>query len=157
MDAAVAAQDTIRNMPIKERVRLGVRITEEISRSVKEYAIDCSLEHGKPLRESLAEVEDAIPNILWQVEDLKRWDSPAQEGYSKDNVLYMCLHEPLGTVVTISPWNFPWVLPAEFVVQAMLAGDPHCELVRRHPARSRQRWRFRPERFRKGYCPSRIS
>ncbi len=123
VEAAVAAQDTIAQMPIRERCKLGVRITEEIRRSVKEYAIDCSLEHGKPLRESLAEVEDAITNILWQVEDLKRWDSPVQEGYSKDNVLYMVLHEPLGTVASITPWNFPWVLPAEFVVQAMLAGN----------------------------------
>jgi len=123
VEAAVRAQDAARTMPIKERARLGVRVAEEIHRNIKEYAVDCSLEHGKPLRESIAEVEDAIPNIHWQVEDLKRWDSPAQEGFSKENVLYMSLHEPLGTVVTITPWNFPWVLPAEFVVQAMLAGN----------------------------------
>ncbi len=123
VEAAVGAQSVIRNLSIRERALLGVRITQEIGRFIKEYAVDCSLEHGKPLRESLAEVEDAIPNILWQVEDLKRWDSPTQEGYSKDNVLYTTLHEPLGTVVTITPWNFPWVLPCEFVVQAMLAGN----------------------------------
>jgi len=123
VEAAVKAQEKIARMPIAERCRLGVRITEEIRRSVKEYAVDCSLEHGKPLRESIAEVEDAIPNILWQVEDLKRWDAPVQEGYSKPDVIYMSLHEPLGTVATITPWNFPWVLPSEFVVQAMLAGN----------------------------------
>ncbi|HLB68849.1 MAG TPA: aldehyde dehydrogenase family protein [Thermoplasmata archaeon] len=123
VEAAVEAQDAVRNMPIRERARLGTRIAEEIGRYVKEYAVDCSLEHGKPLRESIAEVEDSIPNVLWQVEDLKRWDAPAQEGYSKDNVLYMSMHEPLGTVATITPWNFPWVLPSEFVVQAMLAGN----------------------------------
>jgi len=47
VEVAVRTQDTIRAMPIKERARLGVRITEEIGRSVKEYAVDCSLEHGK--------------------------------------------------------------------------------------------------------------
>ena len=123
VEAAVEAQETIAHMPIQERCRLGVRVTEEIKRYVKEYAVDCSLEHGKPLRESVVEVEDAIPNILWQVEDLKRWDAPAQEGYSKPDVLYISLHEPLGTVAAITPWNFPWVLPSEFVVQAMLAGN----------------------------------
>lgn len=123
VEVAVAAQERIARMPTAERCKLGVRITEEIRRYVKEYAVDCSLEHGKPFRESIAEVEDAIPNILWQVEDLKRWDSPVQEGYSKPDVLYMTLHEPLGTVASITPWNFPWVLPSEFVVQAMLAGN----------------------------------
>ncbi len=123
VETAVAAQETIARMPILERCKLGVRVTEEIEKYVKEYAVDCSLEHGKPLRESIIEVEDAIPNTLWQVEDLKRWDAPAQEGYSKPDVLYMSLHEPLGTVAVISPWNFPWVLPSEFVVQAMLAGN----------------------------------
>ena len=123
VEVAVEAQETVSRMPIQERCRLGVKITDEIRRYVKEYAVDCSLEHGKPLKESIIEVEDAIPNILWQVEDLKRWDSPAQEGYSKADVLYMTLHEPLGTVASITPWNFPWVLPSEFVVQAMLAGN----------------------------------
>lgn len=123
VEAAVEAQESIARMSIAERCRLGVRVAEEIRRSVKEYAVDCSLEHGKPLRESIAEVEDAIPNLLWQVEDLKRWDAPVQEGYSKPDVVYMSLHEPLGTVAVITPWNFPWVLPSEFVVQAMLAGN----------------------------------
>src|SRR5881396_2886465 len=85
VEAAVRAQGLISRMPLRERARLGGRIAEEIGRSVKEYAVDCSLEHGKPLRESVAEVEDAIPNILWQVEDLKRCASPAQEGFSKEN------------------------------------------------------------------------
>lgn len=123
VEAAVAAQGTIARMSIQDRCKLGVRVADEIKRSIKEYAVDCSLEHGKPLRESIAEVEDAIPNVLWQVEDLKRWDAPAQEGYSKPDVLYMSLHEPLGTVASITPWNFPWVLPSEFVVQAILAGN----------------------------------
>ena len=123
VEAAVAAQETIARMSIQDRCKLGVRVSEEIRKSIKEYAVDCSLEHGKPLRESIAEVEDAIPNVLWQVEDLKRWDAPVQEGYSKPDVLYMSLHEPLGTVASITPWNFPWVLPSEFVVQAFLAGN----------------------------------
>ncbi|HKZ88920.1 MAG TPA: aldehyde dehydrogenase family protein, partial [Thermoplasmata archaeon] len=123
VEVAVEAQETVARMPIQERCRLGVKIVDEVRRFVKEYAVDCSLEHGKPLRESIVEVEDVIPNLLWQVEDLKRWDAPAQEGYSKPDVLYISLHEPLGTVAVITPWNFPWVLPSEFVVQAMLAGN----------------------------------
>ena len=123
VEVAVEAQEKVARMPIQERCRLGARVAEEVRRFVKEYAVDCSLEHGKPLRESIVEVEDVIPNLLWQVEDLKRWDAPVQEGYSKPDVLYMSLHEPLGTVAVITPWNFPWVLPSEFVVQAMLAGN----------------------------------
>ncbi|OGS66095.1 MAG: hypothetical protein A3K59_09125 [Euryarchaeota archaeon RBG_19FT_COMBO_69_17] len=123
VEVAVEAQDDVRSMPIQERCRLGARVAEEVRRFVKEYAVDCSLEHGKPLKESIVEVEDVIPNLLWQVEDLKRWDAPVQEGYSKPDVVYMSLHEPLGTVAVITPWNFPWVLPSEFVVQAFLAGN----------------------------------
>ena len=107
VEVAVEAQETVARMPIQERCRLGVKIVDEVRRFVKEYAVDCSLEHGKPLRESIVEVEDVIPNLLWQVEDLKRWDAPAQEGYSKPDVLYISLHEPLGTVAVITPWNFP--------------------------------------------------
>ena len=103
VEVAVEAQDDVRSMPIQERCRLGARVAEEVRRFVKEYAVDCSLEHGKPLKESIVEVEDVIPNLLWQVEDLKRWDAPVQEGYSKPDVVYMSLHEPLGTVAVITP------------------------------------------------------
>lgn len=55
--------------------------------------------------------------------DLKRLESPVIEGYTKPDTFYMTRWEPLGTVGVITPWNFPWLLPGEFVVQAMLAGN----------------------------------
>jgi len=123
VDAAVDAQDAVRSLSVAEREKIAVRITEEIRRHAEEFARDLSLEHGKPIREARPEVEDVIPNLLWQVEDLKRLSAPVVEGYSKPETVYMSRWEPLGTVGVITPWNFPWLLPGEFVVQAFLAGN----------------------------------
>lgn len=123
VDSAVAAQETIARMPIAKRTELALKITEAVKGNANEYARDCTLEHGKPIRESLPEVLDVIPNILWQAEDLKRFDAPVLQGYAKHDMMYVMQREPLGTVAVITPWNFPWLLPGEFVVQAMLAGN----------------------------------
>jgi len=123
VDSAVAAQETIARMPIAKRFELASKIADAVKPNLDNYARDCTLEHGKPICESKVEVLDVIPNILWQAEDLKRLETPVLQSYSKPDMMYVLQREPLGTVVVITPWNFPWVMPAEFVVQAMLAGN----------------------------------
>jgi len=123
VECAVKAQETIARMPNAQRYELAVKVAEAVKAKIDEYAKDLTLEHGKPIRESLAEVTDAPPNIMWQAEDLKRFETPVLKSYAKPDMIYVLQREPLGTVAVITPWNFPWVMPAEFVVQAMLAGN----------------------------------
>ena len=123
VDIAVEAQEKVQRMPIKERIQLVYKVTEFVQQKIDRYAVDCTMEHGKTLKEALIEVKDVTPNMLWNAEDLKRIETPVLNAYSKPNMMYVIVREPLGTVAIITPWNFPWVLPAEFVVQAFLAGN----------------------------------
>jgi len=123
VDIAVEAQEKVQRMPIKERIQLVYKVTEFVQQKIDRYAVDCTMEHGKILKEALIEVKDVTPNMLWNAEDLKRIETPVLNAYSKPNMMYVIVREPLGTVAIITPWNFPWVLPAEFVVQAFLAGN----------------------------------
>jgi acyl-CoA reductase-like NAD-dependent aldehyde dehydrogenase len=123
VECAVDAQETIARMPIAERTDFALKIAEAIKAHADDYARDLTLEHGKPIRESLPEVLDSAPNVLWQAEDLKRLEAPVLQSFSKPDMKYILQREPLGTVAVITPWNFPWVMPAEFAVQAMLAGN----------------------------------
>lgn len=123
VDSAVAAQETIARMPIAKRTELALKVAEAVRSGASDYARDLTLEHGKPIRESIGEVLDSAPNILWQAEDLKRLEAPVLQSFTKPDMMYVMQREPLGTVAVITPWNFPWVMPGEFVVQAMLAGN----------------------------------
>jgi len=123
VDIAVEAQEKVQRMPIKDRIQLAYKVTEFVQQNINSYAVDLTMEHGKILKESLIEVEDVTPNMLWNAEDLKRLETPVLNAYSKPDMMQIVVRDPLGTVAVITPWNFPWVLPAEFVVQAFLAGN----------------------------------
>ncbi len=123
VDTAVGVQEKVQKTPIKERIQLAYRVTEIVRQSIDRYAVDLTMEHGKILKEALIEVEDVTPNLLWNAEDLKRIETPVLNAYSKPDMMQIVVRDPLGTVAVITPWNFPWVLPAEFVVQAFLAGN----------------------------------
>jgi acyl-CoA reductase-like NAD-dependent aldehyde dehydrogenase len=123
IDAAEAAQRKVQRLSVKERAELAYRITEAIRPNIDAWALDLTLEQGKPIREARTEVSEVIPNIQWNTEDLKRIETPVLEGYSKPEMLYMLRREPLGVVGVITPWNYPWLLPGEFVVQALICGN----------------------------------
>lgn len=123
VDAAETAQPRIARLSLKERAEIALRVTEAIRPNVEAWALDLTLEQGKPIREARTEVSEVIPNILWNAEDLKRLETPVLEGYSKPEMLYLLRREPLGTIGVITPWNYPWLLPGEFVVQAMISGN----------------------------------
>jgi len=123
VDIAVEAQEKVQRMPIKERIQLAYKVTEIVKQNINRYAKDLTMEHGKILKESLIEVEDVAPNILWNAEDLKRLETPVLNAYSRPNMMQIIVRDPLGTVAVITPWNFPMIMPAEFVLQAFLAGN----------------------------------
>ncbi len=123
IDAAEDAQPRIARLSIKDRAVLAGRITEAIRPNIEAWALDLTLEQGKPIKESRLEVSEVIPNLLWNTEDLKRVETPVLEGYSKPEMMYLLRREPLGTVAVITPWNYPWLLPGEFVVQALICGN----------------------------------
>jgi len=123
VDIAVEAQEKVQRMPIKERIQLAYKVTTFVQQNINSYAKDLTMEHGKILKEALIEVEDVTPNMLWNIEDLKRIETPVLNAYSKSDMMQIVVRDPLGTIGVITPWNFPWVLPAEFVVQAFLAGN----------------------------------
>ena len=123
VDAAESAQSRIARLSIRERSEIAYRVIEAIRPHLDAWALDLTLEQGKPIREARLEVSEVLPNLQWNTEDLKRVETPVLEGYSKPEMMYILRREPLGTVAVITPWNYPWLLPGEFVVQALICGN----------------------------------
>jgi acyl-CoA reductase-like NAD-dependent aldehyde dehydrogenase len=123
VDSAEEAQARLARLSVKDRAEIAVRIADAIRPNIDAWALDLTLEQGKPIKESRLEVSEVIPNLLWNTEDLKRIETPVLDGYSKPDMMYILRREPLGTVGLITPWNYPWLLPGEFVVQALICGN----------------------------------
>lgn len=128
VDAAITAaeqgQAIWRRTAPAERARIILRAAALLRDRVEEVALASTLEQGKPLAQSRAEVLRACDIIEWDANEGKRLYGrviPAEEG-----MRHLALREPLGIVAAFSPWNFPVSSPARKVAGALSAG---CAII----------------------------
>jgi succinate-semialdehyde dehydrogenase/glutarate-semialdehyde dehydrogenase len=84
-----------------------------------------TLEQGKPLPESKAEVLHSADTFEWFAEEGKRAYGQVIPN-SQPGKRHMTLKHPVGVVGAISPWNFPVTLQARKIAPALAAG---CAIV----------------------------
>ncbi|MCB0411935.1 MAG: NAD-dependent succinate-semialdehyde dehydrogenase, partial [Bdellovibrionales bacterium] len=87
----------------------------------KELAELASREMGKTLKEAIAEIEKCHRLIAFYEKNFKELfseKSVSEKGLEADVVL-----EPLGTIVGVMPWNFPYWQVFRFAVPTILAGN----------------------------------
>jgi succinate-semialdehyde dehydrogenase/glutarate-semialdehyde dehydrogenase len=105
-------------------------IARELERRASEIARLITLENGKPLAQSAAEVSMTIDHLQWFAEEARRTYGrviPPQVAGKR----HLTIKTPLGVVGAISPWNFPLVLAVRKVAPALAAG---CSVILK-PAR----------------------
>ena len=70
--------------------------------------------NGRPAVQTRMEIFGALESIRYTTKNLKRWMKPDNRGVPLINRLTGAsaeiLHQPLGVVGVVSPWNFPYVL-----------------------------------------------
>jgi succinate-semialdehyde dehydrogenase / glutarate-semialdehyde dehydrogenase len=92
-----------------------------LRKNLNEFSRAITLEMGKPVSESTAEVEKcawACDYYAGNSEDFLK-EEPVQAGAYWSSVCY----EPLGTVLGIMPWNFPFWQVFRFAVPTLMAGN----------------------------------
>ncbi len=79
-------------------------------------------EQGKILPEALGEMEKGITLIEWFAGEGLRLGGITQPSELSKNLLYT-LRQPLGVVSIITPWNFPFAIPAWKIAPALISGN----------------------------------
>jgi succinate-semialdehyde dehydrogenase/glutarate-semialdehyde dehydrogenase len=109
-----------------ERFRIITRATALIRERAAAIARVLTLEQGKPLAESLREVQLAADIIDFLAEEGKRLAArgvpPRSPGVASQTVMRV----PVGPVAAFTPWNFPSNLPARKLGGALAAG---CSII----------------------------
>lgn len=106
-----------------ERSRLLSRWSEIIKTHKNEVAEIMTLENGKPLSESLAEVDYAASYIDWYAEEAKRIYGRTVPASSETKRIIVS-KQPIGLVAAITPWNFPAAMMTRKAAPALAAGCP---------------------------------
>jgi succinate-semialdehyde dehydrogenase/glutarate-semialdehyde dehydrogenase len=148
LTAAVTAQSGWRERPLTDRVAV-LRNMATVLRSRREaWARLIALEMGKPIGEALAEIE----KCAWTCEvyaesapaQLAEQSAPSNATYSK------IVFEPLGVVLAIMPWNYPFWQVIRFAAPALAAGNG---AVLKHAANVTQCALALRELFAEAGCP----
>jgi succinate-semialdehyde dehydrogenase/glutarate-semialdehyde dehydrogenase len=119
--AAAAAAPLWRSRPVSERADLVRQASAVLRQRAEELARLMTLEMGKPIREARAEIE----KCAW-VCDYYADEGPgflADEPVGSDAGRSLVAWQPLGTVLAVMPWNFPFWQVFRFAAPALVAGN----------------------------------
>ena len=108
-----------------DRAKIIRKIADLMRKKNNELAKWMTLETGKPLAESLAEVSGSADIFEWNAEETKRiYGQTVQSRFENTRVIIN--YEPVGVVAALSPWNFPLVLASRKISTALAAG---CSVI----------------------------
>ena len=120
---AVAAQRAWRAVPLDERVAIVARLVPWMVERAGDIGAELSWQMGRPVAHSPGEITRGFhERATWLLgaaagalaDELQ----PAVEGFRR-----FIRHDPVGVVLVVAPWNYPYLCSVNAVVPALLAGD----------------------------------
>ena len=125
LDAAVEAQASWAEHPPRERGEILRRAFDTIMERIDDLAVLMTLEMGKTVAESKAEITYAAEFFRWFSEEAVRIEGRwAVNANGTGRVLVM--RQPIGPCLAITPWNFPMAMGTRKIGPAIAAG---CTMV----------------------------
>src|SRR5262245_19303496 len=117
------SQRSWKETPIGERVQVVRRMVEWCVARAEELGAELSWQMGRPLAQSPNEIrrgfqERALYMCAIAEEALADLRAEKKDGFER-----FIRREPLGVVLVIAPWNYPWLTSVNAVVPALLAGN----------------------------------
>lgn len=126
LKAAKAAFPSWRKTPVRQRAGVLRKAADLMEQRRAELSAWIVLEVGKPLKEADGEVSEAIDFCRYYADEMERLD----RGYNYDiaGETNRYIYQGRGTIVVISPWNFPFAIATGMTVAALVTGN--CTLLK---------------------------
>lgn len=121
LDAAASAQSAWAATAPRERGEILRRAFELVTARAEDFALVMTLEMGKPLAESRAEVGYGAEFLRWFSEEAPRISGRYATAPDGRNRLLVA-KRPVGPSLLITPWNFPLAMATRKIAPALAAG-----------------------------------
>src|SRR5258708_3199600 len=122
VDAAAEAFNTWKLTSATQRSNILNKIADRIEQNLQLLAAAETVDNGKPIRETLnADIPLSGDHFRYFASVIRAEEGSATE-VDKDT-LSLIIHEPLGVVAQIIPWNFPLLMAAWKLAPALAAGN----------------------------------
>ncbi len=121
--AARRATEEMRHWTAFERAELCLRIYELWQDRIEEMACTLTLEQGKPFRaEAVDDIAESGDYFQIAAEDVKRLSGQLIPTTERSRRMFT-VHRPVGVWAAITPWNFPVMIPMEYVGPGLATGN----------------------------------
>ncbi|HEY4218512.1 MAG TPA: NAD-dependent succinate-semialdehyde dehydrogenase [Gemmatimonadaceae bacterium] len=121
LEAASLAARAWRHTPLDDRLRVVKRAGELLDERKAEYGALMTLEMGKTLKAAIAEATKCAATCRYYAEQAPAMlaNSPVEAKGERSYVAF----QPLGVVLAVMPWNFPFWQVIRFAAPAIAAGN----------------------------------
>ncbi len=119
---AAAAAASWRQVPPPERARVLAAAADVLDRRREEYARLVTLEMGKPLQAARDEAAKCALACRYYAEHGPRFVAP-ETLVDDESGVGRVRYDPLGVVLAVMPWNFPFWQVVRFAAPALAAGN----------------------------------
>ncbi|PSU08840.1 aldehyde dehydrogenase [Photobacterium gaetbulicola] len=139
LDKSSNAQQRWKQTPLAQRQEYCRRAIDALLSHRDMIASELSWMMGRPIRHSSSELKGVEERARYMIKHceqaLATIELPEKTGYTR----YM-VREPLGTVMVISPWNYPYLTAVNAIIPALLAGNSVILKPSSHTPLSAQRF-----------------
>lgn len=107
---------------LHQRIAVVTKFKDLLETNISSLAQVLTNEVGKPLTQSVNEINGGINRIKWLIENADKYLSEelmSQSAELEEKIVY----EPLGVIANISAWNYPYLVGINVFVPALLAGN----------------------------------
>jgi succinate-semialdehyde dehydrogenase / glutarate-semialdehyde dehydrogenase len=121
LQLAVATFRSERRTPFAERARRMTKAADILERDKEKFGHLMTLEMGKPYKGAVAEAAKCVTACRYYAENAEKFlaDEIIETGAKKSFVRYL----PIGPVLAVMPWNFPFWQVIRFAAPALMAGN----------------------------------
>lgn len=121
LQRAADAQREWRRRPLPERVAVLKSAARLLRERKLQYGAVITLEMGKPIAEAEAEVEKCAWNCDFYADNAE--SVIGDEVIASNATLSKVVFDPLGLVLAVMPWNYPFWQVVRFAAPALIAGN----------------------------------
>lgn len=120
---SVSAQTAWKHTPLAERAALCRRALSWLLERADEIGQELTWQIGRPIAYSPFELRRGFNERVNYMCDIAERELADIAIEPKDNFQRFIRREPLGTVLVLAPWNYPWLASVNAIIPALLAGN----------------------------------
>lgn len=132
LERARVTQRAWRALSVDERAAVLNRFCSELERRSEQIANEITWQMGRPIRYAPNEVRGTLERARYMIDIAPRALADIDPG-PKPGFRRFIRREPLGVVLSIAAWNYPYLIAVNSVVPALMAGN---SVILKHSAQT---------------------